>query len=119
LGIKRSLTVAAALAAVLLVPVLVIIALGVYCEAIGIRTADSADGGPAVAVVSDFDGPLTIRAAPLPGAASWIWADSDGPWFYAGGTGSMIVSVLDVKSLEIVDRYSTEGMDAQTDTPVI
>jgi len=36
-------------------------------------------GLKSLTVLSDLDGPLTIRTAPLPGSASWIWADFDGP----------------------------------------
>ncbi len=75
-------------------------------------------GLESLTVLSDLDGPLTIRTVPLPGSATWIWADFDGPYLYAGGGQSMIVSVLDAESLEIIDRHSTEDLDALTDRPL-
>jgi hypothetical protein len=69
-------------------------------------------------VLSDVDGPLRIRTAPLAASATWIWADFDGPYLYAGGGAGTTVSVLDAESLEIVGRHSTEDLDAQSIPPL-
>ncbi len=53
MGFKWSLTVAAALAAALHIPVLVIIGLGLYGESIGMCTTGSAYGRPALTVQPD------------------------------------------------------------------
>jgi hypothetical protein len=71
-------------------------------------------GLESVTVVSDPDGLSTLGIAPLPGSASWIWVDSDGPYLYTGGGAGMDVSVLDAETLEIVGRYSTETLDSQS-----
>jgi hypothetical protein len=63
LGIKRSLTVAAAIAAALLIPVLVIIALGIYGESIGAPMTESANGEPTLSLQPDrgpSDSPVLI-----------------------------------------------------------
>ena len=69
-------------------------------------------------VLSDVDGALAIRTAPLAGSTSWIWADFNGPYLYAGGGPSQIVTVLDAETLEIVARHSTESLSPQNDPPL-
>ncbi len=65
-------------------------------------------GLESMTVISDLDGLQTLGIAPLPGSASWIWVDSEGPYLYAGGGTGIDVSVLDAATLEIVGRHSTE-----------
>ncbi|MDP6350237.1 MAG: hypothetical protein QF719_01000 [Chloroflexota bacterium] len=71
-------------------------------------------GLESMTVVSDLDGLPTLGIAPLPGSASWIWIDVEGPYLYAGGGTGMDVSVLDAETLEIVGRHSTETLDSQS-----
>ena len=69
MGIKRSLTVAAAIAAALLIPVLVIISLGIYGESIGAPTTESANGEPTLSLQPDrgpSDSPVLIQGQGWP-----------------------------------------------------
>ena len=69
-------------------------------------------GSESLTVLYGLDGPPTVRTVPLPGSATWIWADADGPHLYAGGGRSGEVVVLDADSLEIIDRHSTANLDS-------
>ena len=65
-------------------------------------------------LVADVDAGLVEQIIPLASRATWIWADPEGPFVFAGRTSivrGVTAQVLDAGSLVVLDRVVVRGRD--------
>ena len=61
-----------------------------------------------LAAVDLADG-FSLRIAPLPGSAYWIWADPDGPFLFAGHIRDPKVTIIHAESLRVAGEIDFTG----------
>ena len=79
--------------------------------------AVSGNGSTLFAVGSDLESVIAVdlvegfslRIAPLPGSAYWIWADPDGPFLFAGHIRDPKVTIIDAESLHVAGKLDFTG----------